>query len=116
MTTKVYISTPLLGDKFNLKRITSTLLKYPEVFAFIPPVGQLENKKEGAILDQMAIINCDEVWVFGKIGRDCAWEIGYATGLGRKVVLFMDKEELQHIEEDWMTFLDAEMVILEEQQ
>ena len=107
---KVYISTPLMGEKFNLKRITEVLLSYPNVFAFIPPIGQLEDKKSGALLDKNAILNCDEVWVFGKIGRDCAWEIGYANGLNKPIKFFMTQEELSHISEDWMTFLDVKII------
>lgn len=56
---KVYISTPLLGDIFNLKRITNVLLQRNDVFAFIPPVGQLEDKNSGALLDKNAILKGD---------------------------------------------------------
>lgn len=111
---KVYISTPLMGDKFNLKKITEVLLVSPLVFAFIPPVGQLSDKDNGALLDKNAILLCDEVWVFGKIGRDCSWEIGFARGLGKPVKLFMTKEEIEYIQEDWMTFLDVTIVTLDE--
>lgn len=106
---KVYVCTPLKAPKFNLKLITETILKY-QVFAFIPPTGQLQDKTNGAILDKLMIENCDEIFVFGLIGRDCAWEIGYATGLNKKVTIFVDESNREMVESDWMTVINVELV------
>lgn len=105
---KVYICTPLHGGKFNLDLIQKTILER-NVFAFIPAQGQLENKTLGAILDRKMLDEASEVFVFGPIGRDCSWEIGYATGKGKKVTIFLDKTN-QDILEDWMTIIDVEIV------
>jgi nucleoside 2-deoxyribosyltransferase len=100
----VYVCTPLHPGKFPLGTLTKALTG-ALAFAFIPPVGQLHHKSEGALLDKEMIEKCDEVWVFGAVGRDCCWEIGYAQGLGKKVVLHIDETNRYLIEEDWMVTL-----------
>lgn len=99
---KVYICTPLQKHKFDLKKISTEILK-EKVFAFIPPVGQLENKELGKMVDKIQIEMCDELWAFGLLGRDCAWEIGYAQGLGKPVKIFIDDENKEMLD-DWMLF------------
>lgn len=106
---KVYVCTPLQEGKFNLPKISSVLLQ-AEAFAFIPPVGQLSDKVLGAQLDRLAIDQCDELWAFGPVGRDCRWEIGYALGLGKKVKLFIDNTNRYLMDEDWMVTLGADLV------
>lgn len=105
---KVYICTPLAANKIDLAKISKTIIK-EGVFAFIPPVGQLEAKQMGAILDRKMIEACDELWMFGPIGRDCAWEIGYAQGLGKPTKLFIDKSN-EYILNDWMTLSNSVLV------
>jgi len=106
---KVYICTPLAEGKFDLSNITSKLLE-SGAFAFIPPVGQLQDKDSGAKLDKLAIDQCDELWAFGPIGRDCCWEIGYALGLGKRVKIHLDDSNSYVVEEDWMVSIGAELV------
>jgi len=109
MNKKIYICTPLKEEKFLLDKISSEILKSGD-FAFIPPTGQLLNKKVGAKLDKLMIEQCDELWAFGMLGRDCSWEIGYATGLNKKVKIFISIENKVILEEDWMLLIDAEIV------
>ncbi len=99
----VYVCTPLSKEKFNLKMIQERILS-EKVFAFIPPIGQLEDKHQGTRTDVQMLDLCDEVWVFGRIGRDCAWEIGYAKGLKKPVKFFMDNSEYEYLRDDWMVF------------
>lgn len=106
---KVYICTPVSEDKFQLVGISSELL-LQKVFAFIPFPGQLQSRKVGAMLDKQMIDLCDEVWVFGVIGRDCAWEIGYANGLNKKVKFYADENNRHILEYDWMTTLNLEVI------
>lgn len=99
----VYISTPLKPGKFDLDLIQRVILR-ENVFAFIPPTEEKNDRKQGAAIDKLQIELCDELWVFGPIGRDCSWEAGYAAGLGIPVVFFLD-ESNEHIHEnDWMIF------------
>lgn len=99
---KVYISTPLKPEKFNLKAIQDALLEH-KVFAFIPTTVDT-TPEAGAALNKLMIELCDEVWVFGPIGRDCAWEIGYAQGKSIPVVFFESEVNSHMIKEDWMLF------------
>lgn len=105
---RVYVCTPLAAGKFDLELISITLLAR-NVFAFIPPRGQLNHKTIGAKLDRKMIDACDEVYVFGPIGRDCAWEIGYATGLGKPVTIFQNESNAGMLREDWMTIIDVKI-------
>lgn len=100
---RVYISTPLKPEKFNLQAIQKQILK-EEVFAFIPPTEEKNDRKTGAAVDRLQIDLCDEVWVFGAIGRDCSWEAGYAQGKGIPVVFFLSKENEHVHRDDWMIF------------
>lgn len=110
---KIYVCTPLATGKFNLKQIQETLI-HNGVFAFIPPTDQLNEKAIGAKVDKQMIELCDELWAFGPIGRDCAWEIGYANGLGKKVKLFVDMMNEHVVQDDWMTVLNIEIVRMHE--
>jgi hypothetical protein len=101
---RVYVCTPLKDEKYPGGTIHQVLLRFPNVFAFIPPTSQIIDKELGAALDKRMIELCNEVWVFGPIGRDCAWEIGYAQGLGKPVVFHLDQTNAQIVNEDWMTF------------
>lgn len=106
---KVYICTPLSDEKFNLKLISLKILNNPDVFAFIPPQGQLCDKELGSRLDKKMIEMCDELWVFGEFGRDCSWEIGYAQGLGKRVIVIRDDSNRGILDEDWMTTINIEL-------
>lgn len=99
----VYISTPLKEEKFDINMIHEAILK-EGVFAFIPPNSPKVRQDQGAIVDKLMIDQCDEVWVFGVIGRDCAWEIGYAHGLKKPVKFFKTKANEQILKQDWMLY------------
>lgn len=100
----IYVCTPLNQDKFNLKQITEVCLRHKQfIFPFIPPIGQLSDKKLGAQLDKTMIELCNEMYVFGNIGRDCAWEIGYAAGLNKPITIFIDDSNKASFDDDWMT-------------
>jgi methyl coenzyme M reductase subunit C-like uncharacterized protein (methanogenesis marker protein 7) len=99
---KVYISTPLKPGKFDLDAIQKHI-EYQKVFAYIPPTTG-EDSIQGASVHKQHIELCDEVWVFGPIGRDCAWEIGYAQGIGKHVVFFLSESNRNVLDEDWMVF------------
>lgn len=108
---RVYISTPLKPHKFNLKAIQDALIDR-RVFAFIPTTKDT-TPEMGAALNRMQIELCDEVWVFGPIGRDCAWEIGYAQGLSKPVVFFANELNAHMVKEDWMLFCAGTEVVNE---
>jgi nucleoside 2-deoxyribosyltransferase len=108
MVKKIYICTPLSSGKFDLNWITKVILE-EKVFAFIPPEGQLQNKEDGAQLDKLMIDQCDELWAFGSVGRDCAWEMGYAKGLGKEVRLYFNPTTWELLKDDWMLFIDTKL-------
>lgn len=108
---KVYVSYPMNPKKHQMNVIQNELLK-GDVFPSIPPAGQLENKILGSAFDKKLIENCDEVWAFGEIGRDCSWELGFAVGLNKKVRIFIDASNSEILIEDWMTLINAEIVDL----
>lgn len=99
---KVYISTPLKPEKFNLAAIQAALLSQ-RVFAFIPTTVDT-TPESGAAVNKLMIELSDEVWVFGPIGRDCAWEIGYAQGRNIPVVFYESEVNEHMVKEDWMLF------------
>lgn len=109
---RVYISTPLKPGKFNLDAIQKEIL-VQKVFAFIPPTEEYNDRVQGAAIDKLQIELCDEMWVFGPIGRDCAWEIGYAQGLGKPVKFYHSKSNEYVIQDDWMIFCAGTEVIYE---
>lgn len=97
-------------NKHDMIKIQTEIMKHSNVFASIPPVGQLENKKICAEFDEQLIRNCNEVWAFGQIGRDCSWELGFAAGLNKKIKIFIDNTNRDILKEDWMIFLNAEII------
>lgn len=99
----VYICTPLKPEKFNVQAIHDKVAE-ERVFAFIPTPDIRADKASAALLDKQHIDQCDELWVFGPIGRDCAWEIGYAQGIGKPVVFFEDSSNAHVVRDDWMLF------------
>lgn len=102
---KVYISTPLKLEKFRLDQIQAAILETEGVFAFIPTTAEAKgDPTRAALLNKQMLDLCDEVWVFGPIGRDCAWEMGYARALGKDLVFFSTEENQNIIPTDWMLF------------
>lgn len=106
----VYICTPLSEGKFNLEKISKTII-HENVFAFIPPQAQLQSREIGANLDRKMIDFCDEVWAFGPIGRDCSWELGYAQGLGKPTRIYLDKSNEDMVKDSWMMPLGCTFII-----
>lgn len=110
-TQLVYISTPLKPEKFYLDQIQAKILE-TNVFAFIPPQAATTIEPEkAAIINKRMIEQCDEVWVFGPIGRDCAWEMGYAQALKKPVKFHVSPANEGIIKTDWMLFMPETQVI-----
>lgn len=109
---RVYISTPLKPEKFKLGPIQDAILK-AGVFAFIPTTVDT-TPEQGAAINKLQIELADEVWVFGPIGRDCSWEIGYAQGKGIPVVFHESNENKHMVTEDWMLFCAGTQVVRSE--
>lgn len=108
--TKVYVCTPLKPGKFHLKKILSQIVK-EKGFAYIPPQENHEDRLLGSAGHKISIEMCDELWAFGPLGRDCSWEIGYASGLGKPVKLHIDDSNRELLAGDWMIYLnDAKIV------
>lgn len=83
--------------------VTKLIKNLDTIFTLLRPTsGQLENRLEYVELDVAMIKHADEVWIMGEFGRDCSWEIGYACGLKKKIVLFLDETNAKIVEEDWM--------------
>lgn len=108
---RVYISTPLKPHKFNLKAIQEMILD-KRVFAFIPTTVE-STPEAAAAVNKLMIELSDELWVFGPIGRDCSWEIGYAQGLNKPVVFFASEVNKHMVKEDWMLFCAGTEVVNE---
>jgi hypothetical protein len=101
---RVYISTPLKPEKFRLDQIQREIL-YSEVFAFIPTTAEVKgDPTTAALINKQMIEFCDELWAFGPIGRDCAWELGFASALNKPIKFFATEENEHMIPTDWMLF------------
>lgn len=100
---RVYVATPLKLEKFPFEKIQRTLLQMG-VFAFVPLPQSALDKDLVIHLNRHHIELSDEVWVFGKYGRDVAWEIGYAQGLGKMVRIFKTDANQQNVTDDEMMF------------
>jgi hypothetical protein len=71
----------------------------PKKYVTVPkfPTGAYECKE--------AIDNSEAIICIPPIGRDCAWELGYAIGCNKKVYVLGDLDP-----DDWMTRISAEIV------
>ncbi len=108
----VYISTPLSKEKFEIDLIQKKILGNPGYFFYIPSTSESINRKRGLETHIHHLNLCDELWAFGRIGLDCSWEIGYATGLGKKVKLFIAEDNEYIIDDSWMPAYNAEIIRL----
>lgn len=97
----IYVCCPLKSSKFPFNEIYKYVTK-PGIFAFIPLPNPNLPMKKIIQLNKHHIINCDEVWVFGKYGKDCAWEQGFAQALGKPVRIFLTKKNLKSVMKDEM--------------
>jgi len=73
------------------------------------PKKMMETVRE----DIDAIERCDELWVLGRFGRDCSFEIGYALALKKKVIIWEDHTNRQKLWSDWMWRIGKEKGLLE---
>lgn len=99
---KVYICSSLRLD--NHTRVTETLKKLPPAIHLRPYLEQSGNKLGHVEVDVAMIHHCDELWVVGEYGKDCSWEIGYATAIGKPIVVYRDKTNAKALENDWMLY------------
>ncbi|MEU1671256.1 hypothetical protein ABZ752_04385 [Streptomyces roseifaciens] len=60
---------------------------------------------DGALACRQAIDEADCVICQPPIGRDCAWELGYAAGTGKKIYVIGSLPE-----DDWMTKIDIQSI------
>lgn len=97
---KVYICSSLRPEVINY--VNKTLYKLPRSI-HLRPWSSPDSSKVGHVETDVAMIQyCDELWVVGEYGRDCSWEIGYAMGLGKRVVIWRDDSNKHLIAQDWM--------------
>lgn len=99
---KVYICSSLRQDNYNY--VTELLKKLPEAIHLRPHISQSEadDKRHFVESDVAMMEYADEIWVLGRFGRDCSWEIGYATGRGIPIKLLEDKYNAEVLAADWM--------------
>lgn len=100
----VYVCSSL--KPHTVKRVDALLEKlklvYPSVEFFRPSGDDPDKLMDTVREDVKAIHECDELWVIGRYGRDCSWEIGYAMGLRKHVVIWEDHTNHRKIWSDWM--------------
>jgi nucleoside 2-deoxyribosyltransferase len=100
MKKKVYICSSLRPEVHA--RVTGILQQLPEAIHLRPYIEQIGNKI-GHVETDVAMINwADEIWVLNEYGRDCQWEIGYAAGIKKPVIVFRDEFNRDKLEHDWM--------------
>lgn len=109
---KVYICCSLKLP--NYEHVSGLLARLPDAIHLRPQPSQLDEltgsnlRKKNVVEADVAMIQyCDEVWVLGKFGRDCSWEIGYATALHKRVRILKEEDNAEIISSDWM-FLHGE--------
>lgn len=97
---KVYICSSLRPEVYE--RVSRILAKMPDVIP-LRPWGAQAGEKEGHVETDIAMIKySDELYVLGEFGRDCSFEIGYALGISKPVVIYRDKTNAKFLEQDWM--------------
>lgn len=99
---KVYICSSLKPD--NYLYVSELLTKLPPAIHLRPNASQLvaDDRRHFVESDVAMIKYCDELWVLGRFGRDCTWEIGFATALGKTIRILRDRANDQVLQEDWM--------------
>lgn len=97
---KVYICSSVRASVYD--RVTGILEQLPPAI-HLRPRQDVEGQKINHVeIDVAMIHHCDEVWVLGEFGRDCSWEIGYATAVGKHIIMFVDETNRNFVEKDWM--------------
>lgn len=108
---KVYICSSLRPEVYE--RVTRLLKETLPRAIHLRPFKEQYGNKLGHVETDVAMIRyCDEFWVVGEFGRDCSWEIGYATGLGKPIVFFCDETNRKNLESDWMMYHGANVGLL----
>ncbi len=90
----------------TIRRVDRLLERFRAVtpgLRFFRPYGTDPSRMMETVREDVDAINeCDELWVIGRFGRDCSWEIGYATALGKPVVIWEDFTNHKKLWQDWM--------------
>ena len=107
---KAYVCSSLRPEVYE--RVTYLLSLFPEMTFLRPHATQLEDKAKWINQDVEWINEADELWVVGEYGRDCSWEIGFAMGINKPVVVIVDPSNAQLILNDWMMWYGRPRVIL----
>ena len=101
MKPKVYISSSLRPEVYA--RVTVLLERYGRDYEILrPSLVQPDHWTTHVIDDVRMIREADEIWLMGEYGRDCSWEMGFATALGKKVRIFRDASNSTNLDNDWM--------------
>ncbi len=97
---KIYVCSSLRPEVYA--RVTKILAKQKNIIPLRPWGAQI-GEKEGHVETDIAMIQySDELWVIGEFGRDCSFEIGYAIGIKKPVVVLRDSTNKDRLEQDWM--------------
>ncbi len=97
---KVYICSSLRPEVYE--RVSSLLKRLPKAIHLRPTQDQPGNKLNHVEVDVAMMHHADEIWLVGEFGRDCSWELGYATGKGIPIVFWRDETNSKHLDQDWM--------------
>lgn len=97
---KVYICSSLRIE--NHAKVTEVLKNLPAAIHLRPYLEQSGNKLGHVEVDVAMIHHCDELWVVGEYGKDCSWELGYATAIGKPIVVYRDHSNSEALDKDWM--------------
>lgn len=100
----VYVCSSLRPQ--TAKRVDKILVEFrrdfPALKFFRPKGTSIKTMMKTVREDVRAIEACDELWVVGRFGRDCSWEIGYAMALRKLVVFWEDHTNKKKWWSDWM--------------
>lgn len=99
---KVYICSSLRQENYD--HVTKLLAQLPAAIYLRPQTAEkLAAKREDTVESDVALMkHADEIWVLGRIGRDCSWEIGWAAAMNKRVRVLIDETNRATIEDDWM--------------
>lgn len=111
---KVYVCSSLRPEVMTHRNAVIAGLAVPEgTRLFLPDGVDPTRKREIVREDVYEIETCDEFWIVGQYGRDCAWEVGYAMALNKKIKFFLDATNENRFNEDWMIMTGYDKGIME---
>ncbi|PWU11647.1 MAG: hypothetical protein C5B47_00635 [Verrucomicrobia bacterium] len=100
---KVYICSSLRTEVYErVSKLLDEVL--PKAIHLRPFKEQKGNRLNHVEVDVAMIHHADEIWVVGEFGRDCSFEIGYATGIKKPIIMWRDFTNAKNIEHDWMIY------------